>query len=74
MCEGVLVPPLREALSSGDVSGLLSSGLGGARKVVVRCIWVVSAEGGGGSEARLKRERFVERRDARQRKHSPVPK
>ena len=38
---------------------------GAARIVVVRAMFVVSAEGGGGREAIT---------EARQRKHSPVPK
>jgi hypothetical protein len=50
-------------------------GVGGARPlvdvpmVVLRCIFVVSAEGGGG---RCCKE-VAERKLARQRKHSPVP-
>lgn len=41
--------------------------------VVVRCMFVVSADGGGGSIcARL--WELAERIEARQRKHSPVPK
>lgn len=46
----------------------------GESKVVVRCMCVVSAEGGGGSEERLSCEGLVGRIEARQRKHSPVPK
>jgi hypothetical protein len=46
----------------------------GERRVVVRCIWVVSALGGGGKEDRSIKEGFVEMTVARQRKHSPVPK
>jgi hypothetical protein len=38
--------------------------------VVLRCILAVSAEGGRGSGGR----EFVSRIEARQRKHSPVPK
>lgn len=50
----------------------------GACRVVLRCRWVVSALGGGGSEmvvgARARaRAGLVGRREARQRKHSPVP-
>ena len=37
--------------------------------VVLRCILIVSAEGGGGRCERLSWERM----EARQRKHSPVP-
>lgn len=40
--------------------------------VVDLCIFVVSDEGGGGKEAR--REGSDRRTEARQRKHSPVPK
>lgn len=39
--------------------------------VVVRCMFVVSADGGGG---RFRMMKEGERIEARQRKHSPVPK
>lgn len=49
----------------------------GACSVVLRCRWVVSALGGGGREIVVERGRvregLVGSREARQRKHSPVP-
>lgn len=48
-------------LGVGDVVELR----GGGASVVLRVRWVVSADGGGGREANV---------EARQRKHSPLPK
>lgn len=49
-----------------------SVGVGGVRMVVERGMFVVSEDGGGGREDM--KEGSDERIDARQRKHSPVPK
>jgi hypothetical protein len=49
-----------------------SAGVRGARRVVVRWRFVVSEDGGGGRVDRS--DGWEERMEARQRKHSPVPK
>lgn len=71
-CEGE-VGRVGGAVGGARVFGLrgLGLGLGDARlREVFRCMFVVSAEGGRGSWLRS----VWEKTDARQRKHSPVPK
>jgi hypothetical protein len=65
---GVLVPLLLPPFDPGRLSVLEDLG---TATVVMRCAFVVSALGGGGKELRSGREG---RTDARQRKHSPLPK
>ena len=78
---GVEVPEAKDGFGGAGGARLLDDVLGmgdrreafrerGAAIVVLRVIFVVSAEGGGGRCARL----VGEKRCARQRKHSPVPK
>lgn len=69
-CEGE-VGRVGGAVGGARVFGLRGRGLDGVRlREVCRCMFVVSAEGGRG--------RWLmsawEKTDARQRKHSPVPK
>jgi hypothetical protein len=66
---GVLVPVL---LEGGWARPLVGPPVLLAASVVVRPILVVSADGGGGSEDM--NEESDDKIDARQRKHSPVPK
>jgi hypothetical protein len=58
-------------VSGARVFGLRGRGLDGVmEREVFRCIFVVSAEGGSGRWLKS----AWEKTDARQRKHSPVPK
>jgi hypothetical protein len=79
MRSGVEVPEGKEGVESvcgarlfEDVVGERRVGVGdfGPPIVVLRVMFVVSADGGGGRWERFEGERMC----ARQRKHSPVPK
>lgn len=69
---GVEAPVGRFGEARGGDSKLAGE-RGGADTVVVRCVFVVSADGGGGRVETKAADAGV-RIEARQRKHSPVPK
>jgi hypothetical protein len=73
MRSGVEAPEMKEGVEGVGSARLLLDMLGEGGyedpMVVLRCMFVVSAEGGGGRWRREEGESML----ARQRKHSPVP-